>query len=84
MITRADILEIEKLAISELGDVQLIDNTYAESKAVYRELRDIIIRFSERVYLKALEQEQNIALQFSQIADLGIDKSAIFAFNKYS
>jgi hypothetical protein len=57
MITKADILEIEKLAISELNDVQICDNTYEEAKAVYRELRDIIIRFSERVYLKALEQE---------------------------
>ena len=56
MITKADILEIEKLAISELDGVQLTDNTSEDSKVAYRELRDIIIRFSERVYLKALEQ----------------------------
>ena len=56
MITKADILEIEKLAISELDDVQLTDNTSYEAKIAYRELRDIIIHFSERVYLKALER----------------------------
>jgi len=56
MITKGDILEIEKLAIDELDDVQLTDNTYEDSKAAYRELRDIIVRFSERVYLKILEQ----------------------------
>ena len=56
MITKADILEIEKLAIDELGDVQFIDNTYEDGKAAYREARDIIVRFSERVYLKVLEQ----------------------------
>ena len=56
MITKADILEIEKLAISELDGVQLTDNTSYEAKVAYRELRDIIICFSERVYLKALEQ----------------------------
>ena len=56
MITKANMLEIEKLAIDELGDVQLTDNTSEDSKVAYRELRDIIIRFSERVYLKVLEQ----------------------------
>jgi hypothetical protein len=57
MITKADILKIEELAISELDGVQLTDNTSYDAKIAYRELRDIIIHFSERVYLKILEQE---------------------------